>query len=53
MFKPHILTLASYRNMNLESIDELEQLIKARENHQYEDLKGKMAKAFMFTKVPR
>lgn len=49
MFKPHSLDTPT--SLDLGNTDHLAYLLKTRENKLYENLKGKMAKALLFTKV--
>jgi len=49
LFKPHKDTPPT--NLDLENVDHIEYLLKARENMQYDTLKKKLAPAMVYTKV--
>jgi len=49
LFKPH--EDSPPQNLDLENIDHIEYLLKARENLQYKELKQKLAPAMIYTKV--
>lgn len=49
LFKPHKDTPPS--SLDLENVDHIEYLLKARENIQYDQLRKKMASAMVYTKV--
>merc|ERR1719187_2801199 len=49
LFKPHKDTPP--QNLDLERVDHIEYLLKARENLQYTELRKKMASAMVYTKV--
>eukprot|EP00095_Tigriopus_kingsejongensis_P001058 maker-scaffold631_size122145-snap-gene-0.40 protein:Tk01058 transcript:maker-scaffold631_size122145-snap-gene-0.40-mRNA-1 annotation:"acyl-coenzyme a oxidase peroxisomal" len=50
LFKPHQLQMPAGK-LDLSNTNHLAYLLKSRENEQYQQLKGKMAKAVVYTKV--